>query len=116
MTFTPWPRSIRSRLMLVMVVGLLLALLASHMIHWSDRGRFARQINIDHYVERVAAAVRLLDEGDIGRREDLLKVMQTPLFRVGQIENHPHPRDLGVAETPLSREVEKRLRTRLARE
>ena len=102
--------------MLVMVVGLLLALLASHLIHWSDRGRFARQINIDHYVERVAAAVRLLDEGDVGRRADLLKVMQTPLFRVRQIEGHPHSRDLDVAETPLSREVEKRLRARLERE
>ncbi|KAA3625732.1 MAG: HAMP domain-containing protein [Proteobacteria bacterium] len=102
--------------MLVMVAGLLLALAASNLIHLRDRDRFARQMNIDHYVERVSAAVRVLDQERGARRADILKVMQTPLFRVQPVDALPAPEDIRFTDSPQSRPVEARLKERLGRE
>jgi signal transduction histidine kinase len=108
-----WPGSIRTRLLLVMVGGLLLALVAGSVIFWWDRGRFARQMNVDHYVDRVAAAVRLLDDEQGVHRDDALRVMQTPVFRVEVLPSFPARDEIRIAETPLSREVEALLQERL---
>ena len=116
MKFSPWPRSIRARLLLVMIVGLLSALLASSAIFWWDRDRFARQMNVDHYVERVAAAVRLLDDEGGARRADILKVMRTAVFRADTLPAMPGAGELAIEETSLSREVQALLRERLDRE
>ncbi len=116
MRFSPWPHSIRARLLLVMIVGLMLALVLSSAIFWWDRDRFARQMNVDHYVERVAAAVRLLDDDGGARRADILKVMRTGVFRADTLPAMPAAAALGIDETRLSREVQALLRERLGRE
>ena len=110
-----WPRSIRSRLLLVMIVGLLAALIASNLIFWFDRGRFFREMNVDHYVERVAAAVRLLESTDSARREDALRVMRTPRFQGTRMARFPQGADIDIDPTPWTREVERRLQERLGR-
>ncbi len=108
-----WPQSMRSRLMLVMVAGLAAALVVGSVVVWWDRGRYMRQVNVDHYVERVAAAVRVVDGTAGARREDVLRVMDTPRFRVAELPSFPSADEVRVAETEQSREIEARLAAEL---
>lgn len=110
------PRSLRGRLMLVMVIGLVATLLAAGMISWWDRGRVTRQLNLDHYVERVAAVVEVLDDADADRRDDILRLVQSPGFRVVLREALPVADELPVPASSDALQVEAELRQRLQRE
>ena len=68
-----WPNSLRSRLLLVILTGLILALLISSFIHWQDRGRSFRHISTDHYIDRVVAAVTLIDSSNLRQRRMFFK-------------------------------------------
>ncbi|GJL82797.1 MAG: two-component sensor histidine kinase [marine bacterium B5-7] len=84
-----WPSSLRARLMLVMAIGLLFALVSSNLVYWHERGQFARQVRLDYHLQRVAAAVRLLDEADERSREDILKVIKTRMLMVRILPDFP---------------------------
>ncbi len=113
MSIPLWPRSLRSRLMLVMTVGLLLALVVSNFIHWKDRGRFMRQMSGGHYVEQVVAAVRLLDSETGAARADVLRILQTVPFRAEWLPVFPVKRLAAVETNEMSREIKNRLTQRI---
>ena len=104
-----WPQALRTRLMLVMVTGLLLALIASGVIHWYDRGRFVRQANVDQFVSRVEEAVKLIEESS-GSRRDVYRILQSPPFHAHPVPHFPERRHIGRHQDPLAKEIEGRLR------
>lgn len=90
------PRSLFSRLALVMLGGLLIAQLASFAIHMHDRGELIAQASGMQSAQRIADIVRLLDPLSPAERRRIVKVLDAPPLsvsldraRLGQADGTP---------------------------
>ncbi len=80
MTFMP--RSLFSRLVLVLLGGLLIAQLLSFAVHMHDRGELLAQASGMQSAQRIADIVRLLDTMTPAERSKIVKVLSAPPLTV----------------------------------
>ena len=76
------PRSLFSRMVLILLGGLVIAQLASLAIHWEERGRLLLQTGGMRQAQRIADIVRLLDPLAPREREGVVRVLDSPQLRV----------------------------------
>jgi signal transduction histidine kinase len=76
------PRSLFSRLVLVLLVGLLVAQLASFAVHMHERGELIAQASGMQAAQRIADIVRLLDPMTPEERRKVVRVLSTPPLAV----------------------------------
>ncbi|KPK13723.1 MAG: hypothetical protein AMJ67_17100 [Betaproteobacteria bacterium SG8_41] len=76
------PRSLFSRMVLVLLVGLLLAQLASFAIHWHERGELILRTGGMRQAQRIADIVRLLDPLPPRERARIVGVIDSAQLRV----------------------------------
>ncbi|MBC7802837.1 MAG: two-component sensor histidine kinase, partial [Candidatus Parcubacteria bacterium] len=72
------PRSLFSRLMLVLLGGLAVAQLLSYAIHMRERGELLLQASGVQSAQRVAEIVRLLESADPAGRRRIARVLSAP--------------------------------------
>jgi signal transduction histidine kinase len=94
------PRSLFWRLMLVLILGLVLAQVVGSIILLRDRGDVLQRNLGMHLANRITAVVRLVEQSPPRQREDIIKVFDTPDFRVS-LSPQPRPQDEN-AISPLS--------------
>ena len=76
------PRSLFSRLVLVLLGGLLVAQLLSFAIHMHDRGELLAQASGMQSAQRIADIVRLLDTMTPAERNRIVGVLSAPPLSV----------------------------------
>lgn len=76
------PRSLYSRLVLVLLSGLVVAQLASLAVYWQDRGEFMQRALGMRSVQRIADITRLFDGMRMDERERIIAVINSPPLRV----------------------------------
>ncbi len=76
------PRSLFSRMVLVLLVGLVLAQLASFAIHWHERGELILRTGGMRQAQRIADIVRLLDPLPPRERARIVGVIDSAQLRV----------------------------------
>jgi signal transduction histidine kinase len=76
------PRSLFSRLVLVMLAGLLVAQLLSFALHMHERGELLAQATGMQSAQRIADIVRLLDPMSAGERRKIIQVLSAPPLAV----------------------------------
>ncbi len=76
------PRSLFSRLVLVLLAGLTIAQLLSLAIHLRERGELVLQASGRESAQRIADIVRLLDPADPAGRRQMVKVLDAAPMRV----------------------------------
>ena len=76
------PRSLFSRILLVLLGGLLVAQLASFAIHMHDRGELIAQASGMQSAQRIADIVRLLDPLTPAERRRIVRVLDAPPLSV----------------------------------
>lgn len=76
------PRSLYSRLLLVLLGGLVIAQLASLAVYWQDRGEFMQRAMGMRSVQRIVDITRLLDGMTPGDRNRVIGVVNSPPLRV----------------------------------
>jgi len=80
---TRWlPQSLFSRMVLILLGGLVLAQLASFAIHWHERGEFILRTGGVRQAQRIADIVRFLDPLVPRERARILGVIDSPQLRV----------------------------------
>jgi len=80
---TRWlPRSLYSRLVLVLLGGLVIAQVASLAVYWQDRGEFMQRAMGMRSVQRIADITRLLDGMTPAERSRVAAVISSPPLRV----------------------------------
>jgi signal transduction histidine kinase len=77
-----WPRSLFSRLVLVLLAGLAVAQLVSFAIHMYERRDLLLQTSGIQSAQRVAGVVRLLEQLSPAERGKVVKVLSAPPFLV----------------------------------
>jgi signal transduction histidine kinase len=73
-----WPRSLFSRLVLVLLAGLLVAQLVGFAIHMQERGELLLRAGGAQSAQRIADVVRLLDSSDPAGRHAIARVLAEP--------------------------------------
>jgi signal transduction histidine kinase len=76
------PRSLFSRMVLILLGGLIVAQLASFAIHWQERGQLMLQTSGLRQAHRIADIVRLLDSLAPRERARIAGVLDAPQMRV----------------------------------
>jgi signal transduction histidine kinase len=76
------PRSLFSRMVLVLLTGLVVAQLASLAVYWQDRGEFMQRAMGMRSVQRVADIIRLLETIAPSERERIISVLSSPPLRI----------------------------------
>lgn len=76
------PRSLYSRMVLVLLAGLAVAQLASFAVYWQDRGQFMQRAMGMRSVQRIADITRLLDGMLPEERSRIIGVINSPPLRV----------------------------------
>lgn len=76
------PRSLFSRMVLILLSGLVVAQLVSFAIHWQERGRFMLQTGGMRSAQRIADIVRLIDPLSAAERARIVGVIDSPPLRV----------------------------------
>ena len=76
------PGSLFSRMVLILLGGLVVAQLASFAIHWHERGRLLLQTGGVRQAQRIADIVRLLDPLAPRERNRIVRVLDSPQLRV----------------------------------
>jgi signal transduction histidine kinase len=80
---TRWlPKSLFSRMVLVLLTGLVLAQAASLAIYWQDRDEFMQRALGMRSVQRIADIVALLDSAEPEERKRVIAVVNSPQLRV----------------------------------
>ena len=80
---TRWlPQSLFSRMVLILLGGLVLAQLASFAIHWHERGEFILRTGGVRQAQRIADIVRFLDPLVPRERAQILGVIDSPQLQV----------------------------------
>ncbi|MDH3288820.1 MAG: ATP-binding protein [Betaproteobacteria bacterium] len=94
------PRSLFSRMVLILLGGLVVAQLASFAIHWRERGQLMLQTSGMRQAQRIADIVRLLDSLAPRERARIVGVIDAPQMRVSltQPPLAPAAEDLDTAE------------------
>jgi signal transduction histidine kinase len=76
------PRSLFSRMVLILLGGLVVAQLASFAIYWQERGQLMLQTSGMRQAQRIADIVRLLDPLAPQERARIVSVLDAPQLRV----------------------------------
>lgn len=76
------PRSLFSRMVLILLGGLVVAQLLSFAIHWQERGQLMMQTSGMRSAQRIADIVRLLDTLAPAERARIVGVVDSPPLRV----------------------------------
>ncbi len=76
------PRSLFSRMVLILLGGLVVAQLVSFAIHWQERGQLMLQTSGMRSAQRIADIVRLLDTLAPAERARIVGVVDSPPLRV----------------------------------
>jgi signal transduction histidine kinase len=76
------PRSLFSRMVLILLGGLVVAQLASFAIYWQERGQLMLQTSGMRQAQRIADIVRLLDPLAPRERARIVSVLDAPQLRV----------------------------------
>lgn len=76
------PRSLYSRLVLVLLSGLVIAQLASLAVYWQDRGEFMQRALGMRSVQRIADIARLFDGMSMDERTRIIGIINSPPLRV----------------------------------
>lgn len=76
------PRSLFSRLVLVLLTGLVLAQTAGLAIYWRDRDEFAQRAFGMRSVQRIADVIRLLDDMSAPERNRVIGILNSPQLRI----------------------------------
>ncbi len=76
------PRSLFSRMVLILLAGLVLAQLLSFAIHWEERGQLMLQTSGMRSAQRIADIVRLLDPLAPAERARIAAVIDSPALRI----------------------------------
>ncbi|HSN40644.1 MAG TPA: ATP-binding protein, partial [Burkholderiales bacterium] len=76
------PRSLFSRMVLILMGGLVVAQLVSFAIYWQERGRFMLQTSGMRSAQRIADIVRLIDPLSPGERARIVRIVDSPALRV----------------------------------
>jgi len=104
------PRSLFSRMVLVLLAGLILAQLASLAVYWQDRGEFMQRALGMRSVQRIADIIRLLETIAPSERERIISVLDSPPLRISTdvpplaMESDPDKQDEALAfSTTLQR-------------
>jgi signal transduction histidine kinase len=92
------PRSLFSRMALVLMTGLILAQAASLAIYWRDRDEFMQRALGMRSVQRIADIVRLLDSTAPGERKRVVAVINSPQLRVALDVVPLNPTDFSESE------------------
>ena len=80
---TRWlPRTLFSRMVLVLLSGLMVAQLVSFAIYWQERGQLMLQTSGMRYAQRIADIVQLLDPLAPAERARIVGVVDAPPLRV----------------------------------
>jgi len=83
MTISRWlPRSLYSRVLLVLLGGLVIAQVASLAVYWQDRGEFMQRAMGMRSVQRIADITRLLDGMTPAERGRIVSIITSPPLRV----------------------------------
>lgn len=83
------PRSLFSRLVIVFLLGLIVAQVASLAIVLQDRGEFLSRASGVQSVRRIADTVILFDTVSISERERLVKLLSSPSMRISIMSERP---------------------------
>jgi len=92
------PRSLFSRLVLVLLAGLVVAQLVSFAIHMHERGELLSQASGMQSAQRIADIARFLDSLDAKERRAIVQVMSAPPLTIS-LDRGPLPADAGDPET-----------------
>ena len=92
------PQSLFSRMLLIMVSGLVLAQAASLAIYWRDRDEFMQRALGMRSVQRIADIVRLLDSTPVEERKRVVAVVNSPQLRVSLETSPLNPADVSVEQ------------------
>ncbi|HAZ60394.1 MAG TPA: two-component sensor histidine kinase [Gammaproteobacteria bacterium] len=76
------PRSLFSRMVLVLLAGLVVAQLTSFAIHWQERGQLMQQMGGMRSAQRIADIVKLLDPLAPAERARIAAVIDSPTLRI----------------------------------
>lgn len=76
------PRSLFSRMVIVLLAGLVVAQLASLAVYWQDRGAFIQRVMGMRSVQRIADIIRLLDTLAPPERQRIISVLDSPPLRI----------------------------------
>jgi len=76
------PRSLFWRLMLVLVLGLILAQVIGSAILLQDRGDMVKRNLGMHFINRISAVVRLIEEVGPKQRNDIVRIFNAPDFNI----------------------------------
>ena len=76
------PQSLFSRLVLVLLAGLVLAQAAGLAIYWRDRDEFMQRAFGMRSVQRIADMIRLLDDMPVAERSRIIGVLNSPQLRI----------------------------------
>lgn len=82
------PRSLFSRLVLVLLAGLVVAQLLSFAVHMHERGELLSQASGMHSAQRIADIARFLDSLDANERRAIVQVLSAPPLTIS-LERSP---------------------------
>lgn len=77
-----WPRSLFSRMVLVLLGGLIVAQLVSFAIYWEERGQLMLRATGMRSAQRIADIVQLLDSIAPAERAKIVAVIDSPALRI----------------------------------
>jgi signal transduction histidine kinase len=80
------PRSLFSRMVIILLGGLVLAQLLSFAIHWQERGQFMQRAVGVRSAERIADIIVLLDSIAPAERDRIVGVIDSPALRISLAE------------------------------
>ena len=80
------PRSLFSRMVIILLSGLVLAQLLSFAIHWQERGQLMQRATGVRSAQRIADIVRLLDSIAPAERDRIVGVIDSPALRISLAE------------------------------
>ncbi len=96
------PRSLFWRLILVLVLGLILAQVIGSAILLRDRGDVLQRNLGMHLINRITAVVRLIEEVKTEQRGDILKIFDSPEFRVSLSQQPRSIDEHAISPRPLT--------------
>jgi len=94
------PRSLFSRLVLVLFAGLLIAQLAGFALHMRERGELLAQASGMHSAQRIADIVNLIDPMSAGERATIARVLSAPPLRLS-LDRPPLAASAGDADAAM---------------
>ena len=102
--------SLFARMALILLLGLLAAQLSSFWLQWGERASVVSQARGEHFIDRIAETVRMLEMDDSARRHSNLSAFQSRDLQVSLIDSTE------VSPQPIRRYFQSALSTRIGGE